>query len=716
MILAALGWLLISHQALASWNNPYPEADALKNVLYASFRERPKHFDPARSYSSNEYAIIAQIYEPPFQYHYLKRPYTLVPLTATEIPQARYYGRQGAPLPAQAPAEAIAFSVYEVRIRRGLRYQPHPCFARGADGRYLYQNLTPQQLRHRYTIADFPHTGTRELVAADYVYQIKRLAHPKLHSPILSLMSEYIVGLQDYAHTLRQAYQQAVAGGEAAYLDLQRYPLEGVEEIDRYTYRVTIRGKYPQFLYWMAMPFFAPMPPEADRFFSQPGMADKNLTLQWYPVGTGPYMLTVNNPNLRMVLERNPNFHDERYPSEGEPGDRAAGLLRDAGKRLPFIDKVLYSLEKESIPRWNKFMQGYYDQSEILAESFDQTVQFTSGGDTELTDAMIARGIKLRTTVGVSTYYTGFNMLDPIVGGYSERKRKLRQAISIAVDEEERISIFLNGRGIPAQGPLPPGIFGYEGGCAGSNPYVYDCVDGIVKRKPIEEARRLLAEAGYPAGRDAESGKPLLLYFDATAVGPEDKAILDWMVKQLKKLNVQLVPRVTDYNRFQEKMHKGNAQIYRWGWNADYPDPENFLFLLYGPNKKVGADGENASNYESGEFDRLFERMKNMDNGATRLELIRQMLAIVRRDAPWIWGLHPKQFTLEHAWLYNNKPHNMANNTVKYLDLDPVLRAQTRQQWNPPVRWPVGLIFAALVIAAVPATVAYLRRERQVER
>jgi hypothetical protein len=108
--------------------------------------------------------------------------------------------------------------------------------------------------------------------------------------------------------------------------------------------------------------------------------------------------------------------------------------------------------------------------------------------------------------------------------------------------------------------------------------------------------------------------------------------------------------------------------------------------------------------------------MKNMDNGATRLELIRQMLAIVRRDAPWIWGLHPKQFTLEHAWLYNNKPHNMANNTVKYLDLDPVLRAQTRQQWNPPVRWPVGLIFAALVIAAVPATVAYLRRERQVER
>ncbi len=548
------------------------------------------------------------------------------------------------------------------------------------------------------------------------MYQIKRLAHPKLHSPILSLMSEYVVGLRDYAQTLREAYEQAASRGAPGYLDLTRYPLEGVEEVDRYTYRVKIYGKYPQLLYWMAMPFFAPMPPEADRFFSQPGMAERNLTLQWYPVGTGPYMLTVNNPNLRMVLERNPNFHDERYPSEGEPGDRAAGLLRDGGARLPFIDKVLYSLEKESIPRWNKFMQGYYDQSEILAESFDQTVQFTRGGDTELTAAMTDRGIRLLTTVGTATYYTGFNMLDPVVGGYSEDRRKLRQAISIAMDEEERISIFLNGRGIPAQGPLPPGIFGYEIGCTGRNPYVYDCIDGAVKRKPIDEARRLLAEAGYPGGRDARTGKPLLLYFDATAVGPEDKAILDWVVKQFKKLDIQLVPRVTDYNRFQEKMHKGNAQIYRWGWYADYPDPENFMFLLYGPNKKVGAEGENASNYESGEFDRLFERMKNMDNDAARLELIRRMLAIARNDAAWIWGLHPKQFNLEHAWLFNNKPHNMANNTVKYLRLDPRLRAQRRQQWNPPVLWPLGVMVALALVGVVPAAVTYLRQEWRVER
>ena len=100
--------------------------------------------------------------------------------------------------------------------------------------------------------------------------------------------------------------------------------------VDRYTYRIRVKGKYPQFVYWLAMPFFAPVPLEADRFYSQPGMAEKNITLDWYPVGTGPYMLTDNNPNRRMVLERNPNFRGETYPCEGEPGDRAGG---PAGRR-----------------------------------------------------------------------------------------------------------------------------------------------------------------------------------------------------------------------------------------------------------------------------------------------------------------------------------------------------------------------------------------------
>lgn len=698
--------------AVAAWNNPYPAAERDKNILYTAFRERPKHLDPARAYSSNEYEIIAQVYEPPFQYHYLKRPYQLVPLTAVEVPRPVYLDRAGRRLPEDAPAARIAYSVYEIRIRPGILYQPHPAFARDERGELIYHRLAARDLKDVYTIADFPHRGTRELTAADYVYQIKRLAHPRLHSPILSVMAEYIVGLREYTQTLRQAYEQhARAGGEEGWLDLRRYDLPGVQQLDRYTYRVTIRGKYPQWLYWMAMPFFAPMPWEAERFFSQPGMAEKNLTLDWYPVGTGAYMLTENNPNRRMVLERNPHYHDERYPQEGEPEDAARGLLADAGKRLPFIDRVVFSLEKESIPYWIKFLQGYYDRSGVLPESFDQAVKFTGSGDTEVSDEMRAKGIRLLTSVLPSTYYLGFNMLDPVVGGYSERARKLRQAISIAIDYEEQISIFRNGRGIPAQGPIPPGIFGYEEGCAGINPYVYDCVEGRLVRKPIETARRLLAEAGYPNGVDARSGQPLLIYFETAATGPEEKARLDWMRKQFAKLNIQLVIRATDYNRFQEKIRKGDAQLFEWGWNADYPDPENFLFLLYGPNKKVGADGENAANYDNPEFNRLFERMKNMENSPQRLAIIRRMLEIVRRDAPWAWGVHPKQFLLEHAWVYNTKPHNMANNTLKYLRLDPQLRAERREAWNRPVVWPLYALLALGALAAVPAVVTWRRRE-----
>jgi len=697
----------------APWNNPYPAQEEGRNILYSSFAERPKHFDPARSYSENEYVFIAQIYEPPLQYHYLKRPYTLIPLTAKQVPKPFYLDADGRPVPDDAPGSAVAFSVYDITIQAGIYYQPHPAFARDASGNWRYQHLKAEDLDGIHRISDFKETGTRELTAADYVYQIKRLAHPRLQSPVFGIMSDYIVGLKEYAATLAQAQQELASQGRRdGYLDLTRYALEGVSTVDRYTYRIKVRGKYPQLVYWLAMPFFAPLPPEVDRFYAQPGMEQKNLSLDWYPVGTGPYMLTVNNPNRQMVLERNPNFHGERYPGEGDPADNKAGLLRDAGKPMPFIDKAVYSLEKEGIPYWNKFLQGYYDISGVSSDSFDQAIRMGIQGEATLTDDMREKGIRLATSVGTSTSYFGFNMRDPVVGGYSERARKLRRAIALAIDIEEMISIFRNGRGIPAQGPIPPGIFGYTEGRAGINPHMYTWVNGKPERKPITEARRLLAEAGYPNGRDVRTGKPLILNYDVPAGGPDDKSYLNWLRKQFQKIDLQLVIRNTDYNRFQEKMLKGTAQIFQWGWNADYPDPENFLFLLYGPNSKVDKNGENAANYDNPDFNKLFEQMKNMENGPERQAIIDKMVDIVRQDGPWIWGLHPKKFALFHAWYHNAKPNEMANNELKYLRIDPQLRARMREAWNPPILWPLGLLAVVLVLSAVPAVVTYLRRER----
>jgi ABC-type transport system substrate-binding protein len=696
------------------WNRPYPAGDASRNIYYASFSERPNHLDPAQSYSSNEVTFTGQIYEPPLQYHYLKRPYQLIPLTATEVPVAHYLDADGQPLPDDADSEHIAFSYYDIHIQPGIHYQPHPAFALDEQGGLLYSALGEAELEDIHTLSDFSESGSRELVAADYVYQIKRLAHPKLHSPIFGLMSDYIVGLSEYAGTLEAAYEKLADGRDGGvYLDLARYPLAGAEILDRYSYRIKIRGKYPQLLYWLAMPFFAPVPPEADAFYSQPGMQERNITLDWFPVGTGPYMLTVNNPNRQMVMERNPNFHGERYPDAGEPGDREAGLLDDAGKSLPFIERIVFSLEKEDIPYWNKFLQGYYDSSGISSDSFDQAINIGSGGEVNLTDAMQAQGILLNTAVSTSIFYTGFNMQDPVVGGDSERARKLRLAISIAIDFEEYISIFLNGRGIAAQGMIPPGIFGHVEGEAGINPYVYDVTERGPRRKSIETARRLLAEAGYPEGRDIRSGKPLVLYFDTASTGPDAKARLDWLAKQFDKLDLQLVIRGTDYNRFQDKMLKGTAQIFQWGWNADYPDPENFLFLLYGPNSKVGLNGENAANYSNPEFDRLFSEVKNMENSPERARLIGKMIDIARYDAPWVWGFFPKQFSLHHAWYKNSKPNLMANNGLKYKRIQPELRAQLQAQWNRPVRWPLYALAGLLLLVVLPAVLAYRRQQRQ---
>jgi oligopeptide transport system substrate-binding protein len=689
-LVALLPVVLLLAGCAEVWNDPYPAAERGKNVLYSVFSERPKHLDPAQSYASDEAVFTRQIYEPPLQYHYLKRPYELIPLTATEIPKPQ-------------EIEGGKFTIYEIRLKPGIRFQPHPGFVEAN------QKLEPGKINALANPYSLP-LGTRELDADDYIYQIKRLAHPQLHSPIFGLMAEYIVGLKEYADTLKKA----VKPGD--WLDLRAHKLEGVERVDAQTYRIKVKGKYPQFVYWLAMPFFAAMPWEADRFFAQKGMAEKNFTLDWWPVGTGPYMLSENDPNSRMVLSRNPNFRGEPYPSDGEKGDAERGLLADAGKTMPFIDKAVYTREKESIPLWNKFLQGYYDLSGISSDNFDQTVRTTLEGEATLSPEMEKQGIKLDTTIAPTIFYLGANWLDPVVGGNSERARKLRQALAIAVDWEEYLSIFANGRGVPSHSPLAPGIFGYREGKDSINPVTHEWKDGRAQRRPVEAAKKLLAEAGYPDGIEAKTGKPLVLYLDSTTRGPGDKAVVDWWRRQLGKISVQFEPRQTDWNRFQEKLRKGTTQLFIVGWSADYPDPENFMFLLHGPQSRANKQGENASNYSNPEFDALFEQMRNMPNSPERQKLIDRMTEIFRRDSPWIGGFHPKNFALFHSWLGNAKLNEMSDNKLKYLRVEPAQRAERRLAWNQPILWPVLLVLVVLVASAIPAFVGYRRRERMAAR
>ncbi len=724
-------------------NSPHPAGeDSQKIIAYSSFSERPKHLDPVRSYSADEGVFIDQIYDPPLQYHYLKRPYELVPNTLTAMPEVVYSDINGNPVAEDSPE--LVYSTYVLTLKPGTYYQPHPAFAtqasseQGEDTQPRYRFASAADSAAFKTLDDFTESDTRELVAADYVYQLKRLADPANLSPIRGLLAEYIVGMNEFAEQVTAARKQLADEPryqQTRWLNLDNYDFSGVKLLDKYRYSIQLKGKYPQFRYWLAMRFLAPVPELVDEFYHQPGLADRNITLDWHPVGSGPFMMTLNDPNEAIVLQRNPNYRDDFYPTEGEPGDAEAGLLDDAGKRLPMIDEVIFRLEKESIPLWTKFLQGYYDRSGISSDSFDQAVSIGTTG-VDLSDELKQLGIKLNVEVLPVTYYFGFNMLDPIVGGQplpdsdqpadpvaQEKARKLRQAIAIAYNEEERISIFLNGRGETAQSPIPPGIFGYQQGQDGINSYVFDwdpnirqegaSEPGAPVRKSIEVARQLLAEAGYPDGRDAQTGEPLVLNLDTPTGGGAASAQQIWLIKQFKKLGIQLNIRGSDYNRFKEKMVTGNAQMFQWGWSADYPDAENFLFLLYSKNGQVvtGGAGVNSSNYHNPEYDRLFEQMKLMPDSPERLAIIKRMIAIYQHDAPWASGLHLHSYVLDNPWVKNTKPHGISAATLKYRKIDTDMRAELREQRNQPVLWPLILVALVILVLMIPGYRAYRQRQ-----
>ncbi len=711
-------------------NNPYSTSEDGKNIYYNTFYAQPKTLDPARAYSSDEYRIICQIYEPPLQYHYLLRPYKLISLTTRTIPHPRYFDKSGNLLSLNPPTKKVYRSVYDIQIKQDIFYQNHPSFAKDEQDKFLYHNLLDKDLSKIYGITDFKHTGTRELKADDYIYQIYRIADPRNNSPIFPIMAKYIFGLDTLAKSLEKTLKEVrlnrkqVAGFtynqetdekiNPIWLDYKNFSFPGVVKKNDYTFQIILKKKYPQILYWLSMPFFSPIPWEAVKFYSQGPLIKKNITLQSYPVGTGPFMIDVFDPNSEIILIKNENFHKETYPEKGETGDREAGCLDDTGKPLPFFEKVVYKLEKESIPRWNKFIQGYYDSSGISSDSFDQAISFSPEGLIQLTDQFNKKEINLSVSTATTTMYFAFNMLDPVVGGYTSDKQKLRQAISIALDIEERIEIFANGRGIPAQGPIPPGIFGFQEGIDYTNYYIYNWDKSRNKpaRKPIEIAKTLLSEAGYRNGIDPQTGKPLIIGFDNALTGPEAQALLKWLQKQFQKIGIILETKTTDYNRFQEKVLNGNFQFLSWGWNADYPDPENFLFLLYGPNGKKKYGGENAANYDNPEFNHLFKKMESMENTPERLQIIRELLNIARRDSPWIWGFHPQDFLLYHKWVFNAKANTMANNTLKYLRIDPVIRESKRIAWNQPNYLPIILFVGILFITTLPAIIVVARNRK----
>ena len=185
---AALGAVAL---VAACDNNPWPKHSASENTIYSAMIENtPRHLDPTASYWSNDTLVTYQVYEPPYGYHYFKRPFELVPKSAAKVVTPSYLDKHGNHLPDDAPADQIAESVYDVPIRPGVLYQPHPAFAKDDKGQYLYHDLKASDVEGKRSPWDFAKTGTRELVADDFVYALKRHATPRIEAPIYGIFSE----------------------------------------------------------------------------------------------------------------------------------------------------------------------------------------------------------------------------------------------------------------------------------------------------------------------------------------------------------------------------------------------------------------------------------------------------------------------------------------------------------------------------------------------
>jgi ABC-type transport system substrate-binding protein len=273
--------------------------------------------------------------------------------------------------------------------------------------------------------------------------------------------------------------------------------------------------------------------------------------------------------------------------------------------------------------------------------------------------------------------------------------------MSLAVDGDEFLRVFLNGRGIPAQTPIPPGLFGYD--AEYRNPF---------RRHDVGRARALLAEAGYANGVDPATGRALRLSFDTGDTSVQARLRYEFLVEAWRRIGLDVAIEATAYNQFQDKVRRGAHQLYFWGWMADYPDPENFLFLLWGPMGQTASGGPNSSNFADARYDALFDAMRHRPNDAERLAAIAEMRALLERERPWVELFHPEDYALTHGWLRNVKPSGMSIPIWKYYDVDPAPRARARTAWNEPVRWPAYALAGLGAVALLPAVATYLR-ERQ---
>jgi len=507
------------------------------------------------------------------------------------------------------PTIADGGATYVCRFKRGIYFTPDPAF-KGKP---------------------------RELTAADQAYAFKRLLDPAVKSPWLWLVEGKVVGADE-------ARSKALESGRFDY----DASIAGIEVLDRYTLRIRLAAPDLRFVYALAIPNTAPVAREVVDAYGPDFGA--------HPVGTGPYMLGEYRRSAKIELIANPNYREVTYvPSGPVPAESKPIAAALAGKRLPLAGRVQITVIEEGQAVWLAFINRELDVLErIPADFIDQALL-----DGKLRPELAAKGMRHEALLRPNTRWTYFNMEDPIVGGYTPEKIALRRAISMGYDVQEFIRVILKGRGVPANGPIPPDVAGYDPKLK-TSAQVYDPA----------AARALLDRFGYKdrdgdAYRELPDGKPLVLerWSAPTLISRQEDE--QWK-KNMDAIGLKIVFRKDRLQELRKMARQGKLPMRTDGWNADYPDAENFMQVLYGPN--VGQ--ENHARFDLPEFNKLYEAARKLPDSPERTALFDRMTELVIAYAPWRMMEHRIEDHLVQPWVRNYKPHPVRSFIWRYLDID----------------------------------------------
>ncbi|MBT8340709.1 MAG: hypothetical protein HKP58_15315 [Desulfatitalea sp.] len=628
MALCIAGVLVISPLIFLSdvFTAPERQGSAIRNVYSAAV----KSIDPATAGDTSSAAIQANMYESLYTYHFLKRPLEVVAQLAAAMPRVSDDGL-----------------TVTIPIKAGVTYHRNPCFGPGdVSG-------------HRY--------GTREVQAADFVLAFKRIADYHINTGLAwAFLANRVRGLDAY----REITKKYNVGDYSRY-DL---PVEGVRAIDPHTFQIVLTKPFPQLIYVLAMNVYAPIPREAVDYwltqaFDDQGRArttplherNPEFREQAHVVGTGPYILDTWKRKWKIVLVRNPEYRNDYYPGEGQPlspgdeGDRARGLLDDAGRRVPFIDRIDFDFIEEPYAAWMLFLSGQTDIAAIPRENFESVVT----PDKHLARQWREKQIHLISYTDPSIYWIVFNMEDKVFSA----SKSLRQAICLGYDVESEIEVMLNGRGKRAVNCVPSAFKGH----AAAGPGHYYRYDPAAARQKLAQAKVELRQAGLLVNGDIP---PLKLDLSQ---GTYATRMADFIRQQFTPLGLEIKIIFNDWPTLQRKVHNKQAQMYMMGWHADYPDAENFLQLFYSRNIDKGT---NNANYRNPEFDALYETIRTMPDSPERTGIYSRMIRMISEDCPVLLLYEPENFILYHDWVKNVKPHPVGYGYMKYRRIDEALKTR----------------------------------------